>query len=152
MWRRSHPAGTSALIFPETYSNDNSFTYLFTPRYRLGPDLMTYARIASGYPPGGSDFGSSAVVPGIFAPDKTQNYEVGAKGEFLDRRLSLDASVFHILWYDIQTLFREYSTLLLYSQRQPGKGRRCRVVTHRETAIWAHDVLRERVPLVPQVR
>ena len=99
-----YPAGTSALIFPETHSNDNSFTYLFTPRYRLGPDLMTYARIASGYQPGGSNLGSSAVVPGTFAPDKTHDYEVGAKGEFLDRRLSLDASVFHILWRDIQLL------------------------------------------------
>ena len=99
-----YPAGTSALIYPETHSNDNSFTYLFTPRYRLGPDLMTYARIASGYQPGGSNLASSAAVPGTFAPDKTHNYEVGAKGEFLDRRLSLDASVFHILWRDIQLL------------------------------------------------
>ena len=99
-----YPAGTSAVVFPETHSNDNSFTYLFTPRYRLGPNLITYARIASGYQPGGSNLGSSAVVPGTFAPDKTHNYEVGAKGEFLDRRLSLDASVFHILWRDIQLL------------------------------------------------
>ena len=106
------PGETSALIFPETHSNDNSFTYLFTPRYRLGPDLMTYARIASGYQPGGSNVGSSAVVPGTFAPDKTHNYEVGAKGEFLDRRLSLDASVFHILWHDIQLLS---SSTLAYS-------------------------------------
>jgi outer membrane receptor protein involved in Fe transport len=100
------PGETAALIFPETHSNDKSFTYLFTPRYRLGPDLMTYARIASGYHPGGSNVGSSAVTPAIFAPDKTQNYEVGAKGEFLDRRLSLDASVFHVLWHDIQLLAR----------------------------------------------
>ena len=106
------PGETSALIFPETHSNDNSFTYLFTPRYRFGPNLMTYARIASGYQPGGSNVGSSAVVPGTFAPDKTHNYEVGAKGEFLDRRLSLDASVFHILWHDIQLLA---SSTLAYS-------------------------------------
>ena len=99
-----YPAGSSPEFFPETHSNDNSFTYLFTPRYRLGPNLMTYARIASGYQPGGSNLGSSAVVPATFAPDKTHNYEVGAKGEFLDRRLSLDASVFHILWNDIQLL------------------------------------------------
>jgi len=96
------PGATSAQISPETHSNDNSFTYLFTPRYRLGPDLMAYARIASGYQPGGSNFGSNAVVPLIFAPDKTHNYEVGAKGALLDRRLSLDASVFRILWHDIQ--------------------------------------------------
>ncbi len=118
-----YPGDTSVQISPETHSNDNSFTYLFTPRYRLGPNLMTYARIASGYQPGGSNFGSSAVVPVIYAPDKTQNYEVGAKGEFLDRRLSLDASVFRILWHDIQLFSgNQISSYVLNGSRAKSDG------------------------------
>lgn len=80
---------------------DNVFTYLVTPRVRLSPDLMLYARLASGYRPGGSNV-AAAGIPASFSPDRTQNYELGAKGDFLDGRLSLDASVYHIIWREIQ--------------------------------------------------
>jgi len=37
-----------------------------------------------------------------FGPDKTQNYEVGLKGDFWDHLLTLDASVYYIKWKDMQ--------------------------------------------------
>jgi iron complex outermembrane recepter protein len=83
--------------------SDDPFTYLVTPRLRVSPDLMVYARFASGYRAGGIN-GDSAIglAPPGWIPDKTKNYEVGLKGQFLDRMLTVDASVYHIDWDDIQ--------------------------------------------------
>src|SRR6185312_8988183 len=87
------------------------FTYLLTPRFKVSEDLMVYARVASGYQPGGG-----GVVPGgaasngcllfnypcAYKPDKTNNYEIGAKGNLLGRLLSFDASIYYIDWQDLQ--------------------------------------------------
>jgi outer membrane receptor protein involved in Fe transport len=35
-------------------------------------------------------------------PDTLNNYEMGAKGSFLDRRISFEAAVFYIDWQDVQ--------------------------------------------------
>jgi iron complex outermembrane recepter protein len=91
-------------------STASVFTYLLTPRFKVSTDLMLYARLASGYRPGGggatgpTDFCVVFQFPCEYKPDKTQNYEVGLKGEFLDRRLSVDASLFYIDWKDIQVV------------------------------------------------
>jgi iron complex outermembrane recepter protein len=87
---------------PQLDSKANAFTYLVTPQLKLSSDLMTYARFASGYRPGGSNYFSGAGTPNEYHPDKTQNYEIGVKGEFLDRTFSVDASLYYIDWNDIQ--------------------------------------------------
>ena len=101
--------GLTAVASPRIETDDQSFTYLVTPRYRLTPDVMVYGRVASGYRPGGPNtnvalFGLPAQA---YEPDKTKNYEVGAKGEFLDGDLRVDASVYRIDWEDIQILVRQ---------------------------------------------
>src|SRR5581483_5488141 len=79
------------------------FTYLVTPRYKISPDLMVYARLASGYRPGGNNGEATAFnLPLTFKPDKTQNYELGLKGSLFGRTLSYDASVYYIDWKDVQ--------------------------------------------------
>jgi iron complex outermembrane recepter protein len=77
-------------------------TYLFTPRYRMSDNLMVYARMASGYRIGGPNAFAGGVVPPAFEPDKTENYEMGAKGTFLNEQLTLDASIFYIDWKGVQ--------------------------------------------------
>jgi iron complex outermembrane receptor protein len=77
-------------------------TYLLTPRYRFSPNLMVYARIASGYRAGGPNSFAGGVVPPLYQPDKTVNYEIGLKGNVADGLLSLDASVYHIDWDNLQ--------------------------------------------------
>ena len=93
----------SPAIEPPERTKDNFFTYLLTPRYKLSPDLMVYARLASGYRPGGPN--STCIlfpVPCRFAADKTASYELGIKGETLDRMVSFDASMYYIDWNNIQ--------------------------------------------------
>lgn len=86
----------------ELNTDASAFTYLVTPRFRVSPDLMVYARLASGYRVGGPNINPGGVVPTQYRPDETRNYELGVKASFLDRRLSLDVSLYHIDWKDIQ--------------------------------------------------
>jgi outer membrane receptor protein involved in Fe transport len=96
----SFPDGSVTNV-PAGSLDASSFTYLVTPRFRISPQLMMYARLASGYRPGGIN----PLVPGTpsaFKPDKTRNYEFGVKGDLLDRLLTFDASIYFIDWQDIQ--------------------------------------------------
>jgi len=80
----------------------NAFTYLVTPTLKVAPELMVYARLASGYRPGGPNTNSTLNPVPDYAPDRTLNYELGLKGSTLEHRLSFDASVYYIDWQDIQ--------------------------------------------------
>ena len=100
---------------PEVSSSANAFTYLVTPRFKLSPDLMVYARVASGHRAGGSNTSPGGIVPAQYSPDKTQNYEVGLKGDFFEHLLSLDASLYHIDWKAIQLQLLNPATGLSYN-------------------------------------
>lgn len=90
-------------VTPEVETKDNAFTYLFTPSWKVSKDFLVYARLASGYRAGGPNPNCTAYqVPCHFSPDKTKNYEIGAKGDLADHKVSLDASLYYIAWKDIQ--------------------------------------------------
>jgi iron complex outermembrane receptor protein len=97
----------NAIGVPGSTLKQNAFTYLLTPRFKISSDLMAYLRLASGYRVGGSNAGTQGIgTPGgpplLYGPDKTQDYEIGAKGEFLKHTLSVDASLYYIDWKNIQ--------------------------------------------------
>jgi iron complex outermembrane receptor protein len=82
-------------------SSDDAVTYSVSTSYHLDRDIMLYARIASGYRPGGPNF----LVPGIppaYNPDKLTNYEIGLKSQLFDRKLLLNVDAFYIDWRKIQ--------------------------------------------------
>jgi outer membrane receptor protein involved in Fe transport len=83
-------------------STADAFTYLLTPRFKITPDVMLYARLASGYRAGGPNPAAGGIVPNQYNPDKTKTYEVGLKGEFDDHKLSIDTSLYYIDWTQIQ--------------------------------------------------
>jgi iron complex outermembrane receptor protein len=97
--------GTAAPANDES-SEDEIVTYSISPRWRMSDDTMLYARIATGYRPGGpnvlSAFGTA--VPPTFDPDTATNYEVGIKSDVIDGLLRIDAALFRIDWDDIQVL------------------------------------------------
>lgn len=95
------PTTANYLAFPEYTIKQNAFTYLLTPQFKITPDLMTYARFASGYRQGSSNAGTPG-VPFVVNPDKTEDYEIGFKGAFLDHVISVDASLYYIDWKNIQ--------------------------------------------------
>lgn len=97
------PGAPAPLVTPQVDTEDHAFTYLLTPRFRLSRDMMVYARVATGYRPGGPNPTCSAFgVPCHFGPDRTRDYEIGIKGDLLDHRVELDSSVFYIDWKHIQ--------------------------------------------------
>lgn len=82
-------------------SSEDVLTYMVSPRFRPTQDTMLYARVASGYRPGGPNPALEGVPPS-FDPDRLVNYELGAKADFFQRRASVDLAVFYIDWEDIQ--------------------------------------------------
>lgn len=101
---------------PNPPLTSNTFTYLLTPRLKLTPDLMVYARLASGYRAGGSN-GVNPIppTPPQYNSDKTKNYELGLKGDFFAHRLTLDASLYYIDWVGIQLVLVNPTTQINYS-------------------------------------
>jgi outer membrane receptor protein involved in Fe transport len=94
------------LVTPEVDTKDNAFTYLVTPRFRITPDVMVYARVATGFRNGGPNPTCTAFdLPCHFTPDRTNDYEVGLKAAFLEHRLVVDTSVFYMPWKNIQLPF-----------------------------------------------
>ncbi|MBL8271494.1 TonB-dependent receptor, partial [Steroidobacter sp.] len=108
--------------YVQATSRDNSTTYLFSPRFRLLSDAIVYGRFATGYRPGGPNPGAGFGTPAEYGADTTLSYEVGVKSDFLERRVSLDASVYSIDWQDIQLQQRDPVTQLAYYSNA-GKAR-----------------------------
>lgn len=97
---------TSPVLYPKVTREDQAFTYLVTPEFKLSKDLMIYARLASGYRPGGiNETAAPYGLPLTFGPDKTQNWEVGIKGNTPNHIVTFDASIYYISWKDIQLYF-----------------------------------------------
>jgi outer membrane receptor protein involved in Fe transport len=89
------------------YSTSSTTKY-FTPRgiltWKPLPNLMTYISAARGVKPGGiSAVGAADPSLGRYLPEHLSNYEFGAKGSFLDHRLTVDLAVFHMDYTNMQT-------------------------------------------------
>jgi len=82
-------------------SEDSKVTYSTSTSYHLTPDEMLYARVATGYRPGGPNF-VAAGVASSYGPDSLTNYEIGLKSDWFERRLQLDLTGFFIDWSKIQ--------------------------------------------------
>jgi outer membrane receptor protein involved in Fe transport len=68
-------------------------------------NLTVYARVASGYRPGGPNvfpIGLAGTAPSNFKDDTVVSGDLGVRAELLDHRLALDLSAFDIHWHDIQ--------------------------------------------------
>jgi outer membrane receptor protein involved in Fe transport len=82
-------------------SSEDVFTYSLSPRLHLSEDAMVYARVASGYQPGGPNLALPGVPTSVEA-SKLTNYEVGLKTLFDDRRVIIDVALYDIEWNKIQ--------------------------------------------------
>ncbi len=82
-------------------SSESVVTYSISPRWRVSDDAILYARVVSGYRPGGPNFVFPGVPPSVDA-DTVTNYEIGFKGLSLGRTLQTEITVFLMDWDDIQ--------------------------------------------------
>jgi outer membrane receptor protein involved in Fe transport len=102
----AHEVSTGFMLGGATSPRYNSteespVTYSLSARYRMASDALVYARIATGYRPGGSN-NNKLGVPATFGADTLVNYEIGLKGQWLDRRLLANLTAFYIDWQDVQ--------------------------------------------------
>jgi len=106
------PLVGTTTVGPSLSSTVNAVTYLLTPRFRISSNLMAYARLASGFRPGGpNDVAALSVnVPQHYDPDKTVDYDVGLKGGTAGGLLSFDAALYYIKWKDIQVALTDPKT------------------------------------------
>lgn len=74
--------------------------YLATARYHLSAQTMLYARFATGFRPGGPNARVNG-LPRTFRPDKTRDYELGAKSSFWAGRGALDLTAYYMKWLGI---------------------------------------------------
>ncbi|HWE44568.1 MAG TPA: TonB-dependent receptor [Caulobacteraceae bacterium] len=101
--------GGGPTTVPAPYTSSGSdFTYSIAPRWHVTPDTLVYARVATGYRPGGpNDLPAGATgAPRAYSSDATLNYEVGLRSSLFDHRLSIDVAAFHVDWTNMQ-IFEE---------------------------------------------
>jgi outer membrane receptor protein involved in Fe transport len=79
-------------------------------QYQFDDGPMVYGLYSDGFRPGGVNTTNFVGVGGLlhpqrgtFDPDRLMNFELGAKGLFLDHRLTLRGAVFYDLWDNIQS-------------------------------------------------
>ncbi|HYE48919.1 MAG TPA: TonB-dependent receptor [Azospirillaceae bacterium] len=124
-------------------SNDASTTTRAGINYRPVPNVLTYAQASQGYRTGGPnnaappDPVTGERAPPSYKPDQLWNYEIGAKTEWLDRRLILDASAFLIDWDDIQLRARRSDGFTFTGNAGKARSRGVEL----ETALQATDAL-----------
>ncbi|HVK79676.1 MAG TPA: TonB-dependent receptor, partial [Verrucomicrobiae bacterium] len=71
--------------------------------YEPNDDLFLYATFAQGYKSGGFNvFSISPTDDAEYEPEHVNNYEIGAKSEFFDRRLQIDVSAYYLDYRNLQ--------------------------------------------------
>jgi outer membrane receptor protein involved in Fe transport len=101
---------SGALLPPGTTpgkSSESVWTYSVSPQFHLSEDTMLYARVASGYRPGGPNVVTFGNPPPTVGSDSLVNYEVGLKTEFLNHMGLFDVAAFYMDWKDIQVTVAE---------------------------------------------
>lgn len=103
------------LDFQDGGQSDSGSLFKFNTSYQFTDDLLGYFTISEGYRIGNSN--GIAPCPNPlppnqiacalpdelqFFPDKTTNFELGMRSQWLDRRLTVNASVYYIDWEDPQ--------------------------------------------------
>jgi iron complex outermembrane recepter protein len=103
------------LAFENGGQSDSGSLFKINTSYQFTDDLMGYATISEGYRIGNSNgvapcpdpLPSNQIACALpdelqYFPDKTTNYELGIRSQWLDRRLTLNGAVYYIKWDDPQ--------------------------------------------------
>jgi iron complex outermembrane recepter protein len=96
------------------YSDTRGTTPKYGLSYHVTQDILSYATVAKGYREGGPLYPfpptcakdlealGYSTPPTAYVPDSIWSYELGAKTEWLEHRLTMNGAVYYIDWTDIQ--------------------------------------------------
>ena len=86
------------LLFDKTVKESGE-THKVNLTWRVTPDVMFYSTYSTGFRPGGIN---RRVGVNPYKSDTLDNFEIGAKTQFLDRRVTLNVSLFLENWKALQ--------------------------------------------------
>ena len=148
------PEGFSGatLLNADERSNEDGTVFKLNLQYRFGDDHMMYATYSEGFRVGGSNpLKPASILPQIYTSDTLENYELGAKTEWLDNRLRFNVSVYSMDWKDFAVQIEdpqnggEDENGVRHSRRIPARlrqsaerrdpGPRVRVHLHRQRCV-----------------
>jgi iron complex outermembrane receptor protein len=97
------PTGVIEQNFGNLKSSESPFTWSVSPRFEISDTTSVYARVATGFRPGGPNVlppGSGA--PATYDSDQLTSYEIGLRSGTADGKFTLDIAGFFLDWDDIQ--------------------------------------------------
>nr|WP_254602617.1 TonB-dependent receptor [Sphingomonas bacterium] len=87
-------------------ANDTAGTYRASARYAFTPDVSAFATYATGYKGQTYDlttgFNANRAAAGPIRPERSRDKEVGVRSQFLDRRVTLNATYFDTTYRNLQ--------------------------------------------------
>jgi iron complex outermembrane recepter protein len=120
------PLGGATPSIESVSQSENGVNPKFNLAYEFDKDLMVYVTAAKGFRPGGANQPlpttgplwapggvplsvspfkyANGQWPESYKPDTLWSYEVGEKARFLDRRLTVNASLYYEKWSNVQLL------------------------------------------------
>ena len=100
--QQSPPGSTAYKFLDDTVDTDDSGNVMkLNANYSIDDDRMVYATYSEGYRNGGNNpVRQTSVLPRDFDPDTLDNYEVGAKTEWLDNRVRFNIAAYYMEWND----------------------------------------------------
>ncbi len=112
------PQAVPQVLLAENVS-ENELSYNFALAYAATDNTTFYARIASGFRPGGvNDWRSAAArdvyVPAKYDSDTLWNYELGVKSYMFDRAVYTELSVYRIDWSDQQVSLQDPNAIFAF--------------------------------------
>jgi iron complex outermembrane recepter protein len=99
------PLAGGHVEFDNLDSHESPFTYSVSGRFAQTANSSIYARVATGFRPGGPNVlppNVPAGTPLTYKSDSLTSYEAGWKASGASGRSSVDLSVFYLDWKDIQ--------------------------------------------------
>ncbi|MEZ5498279.1 MAG: TonB-dependent receptor [Steroidobacteraceae bacterium] len=93
--------------FDDAKSSESPFTWSISPRFAVNDDVSLYARVATGYRPGGPNVippGAPPGTPGSYDSDELTSYEAGVKASLADDRFMIDFAAYLLDWKKVQLL------------------------------------------------
>ncbi len=101
--QQQSPIGSTAFKFLDdaVQTDESGSVYKLNLAYNFGDSHMVYATYSEGFRNGGNNpVKTESVLPRSFDSDTLENFEIGAKTEWLDNRLRLNVAAYLMEWND----------------------------------------------------
>jgi outer membrane receptor protein involved in Fe transport len=100
--------GGGTAVFDGLTSSESPFTWSVSPRFEFSDTTSMYARVATGFRPGGPNVLPPGVLPefATYDSDELTSYEIGFRTGTGSGSFSLDVAAYYLDWEDIQLLIQ----------------------------------------------